>query len=121
MREDPAGALPHLRKSLDARKRSGAIDASLFAANTLAATLTRLGRPEEAEPIVLYGLLVADRIESPVGKARLSLTLGRNYLVRGDRVAAVVAFQNALKSAESVNYESVAIPARTSLEELTQD
>jgi tetratricopeptide (TPR) repeat protein len=77
LREDPAAAIPFLRRSLDYRKQVGATDASLFAAISLAAALEATGNPEEAREHLDYALSVADAIGSAEGRARALQVLGR--------------------------------------------
>ena len=67
---DFESALPHYQRSLEARIEAGAIDASMFAATTLAAALVELGRVEEARTHADYAMSVATRIDSPTGTAR---------------------------------------------------
>ncbi len=106
VRGDFDAALPYFEQSLECRKQAGAIDASLFAAQTLGSTLIRAGQPEKAEAPILYGLVVALRMDSPVGIARLSYTLGDMYLATSDDVAAREAYAVALGAAERVDYTS---------------
>ena len=118
LKDDTGAAVPHLERSLHARRRAGAVDASLFAAQTLASALVDLGRSAEAKPYLLYALTVAERIGSPVGKARTGIVLGRMYALEGELDAARIAYETALAAADSVRYESVAEQARAALSRL---
>lgn len=70
-RGDIASAVQHFERSLHARRDAGAIDASLFAAVSLANALIELGRPDDAKPHIDYARNVAQRIESRVGLERV--------------------------------------------------
>jgi len=112
---DTEAAIPHFRRSLDARRRAGAIDASLFAANSLASALVDIGRAEEAQPYLDYAMTVARQVSSPVGRARNSLVLGRIHEATGNHAAARAAFESALRVADSIGLSSVARQARSAL------
>jgi tetratricopeptide (TPR) repeat protein len=71
-RGDVESATRHFERSLQARRDAGAIDASLFAAVSLASTLIELDRRDEAKPNLDYALNIAQRIESPVGLERVN-------------------------------------------------
>ena len=109
-------ALPYFERSLDVRRRAGAVDASLFAANTLASALVDLGRLDRARQPLLYAMTVADRLNSPSGQVRNALVLGQLFRAEGDLEAARLALENALGVAESINYESGLRRAREGLE-----
>ena len=117
-RGETGSAIPHLERSLAARREAGALDASLFAAATLASALVRVGRLEDARAPLLYAFAVAQRVDSARGKATVSLTLGRLYAGEGDRTAARIAFESALRIAESIRLGSMAEAARAGLDEL---
>ena len=105
-------------RSLEARRASGARDASLFAARILAAAYIDAGRHEEALPHLLYGLAMADRIDSPVGKARCAYDLGRMYEASGDITAAATAYELARMTADLVEYTSIRMKAQAALNRL---
>jgi tetratricopeptide (TPR) repeat protein len=67
---DLEAALPHYERSLEARIAAQAIDASLFAALTLASAQLQLGNPVDARPHATYALCVAVNISSQEGAAR---------------------------------------------------
>ena len=117
-RGDTAAAIPHFERSLAARRAAGAIDASLFAARILAAALLDVGRASEAREPLLYALLVAERIDSPVGRARVGITLGELYEKTHERDAAIAAYEWAFAAAETVHLESIAARARDALARL---
>ncbi|MGI9222481.1 MAG: tetratricopeptide repeat protein [Woeseiaceae bacterium] len=71
LREDYAIALPYFERSLEHRIDAGAIDASMFAAISLASTLNYLGRDDEAQPHLDYALKIANNIDSDTGRARV--------------------------------------------------
>lgn len=73
----PEVALPHYERSLEARIEAGAIDASMFAAITLASVLVDLSRPQEARAHLDYAMGVAERIPSPVGRSRAQRVIDR--------------------------------------------
>jgi len=75
MSGDWKAALPHFEKSLQFRKEAGAIDASLFAAISLATALIRTGKGQDAESHLQYAMAIADDIPSPVGRARAAAAL----------------------------------------------
>ena len=77
LQDDPTSALPYFERSLEYRIKAGAIDASLFAAVSLASTLIELGRADEARLHLDYALEIADRIPSPVGRQRAEAVLAR--------------------------------------------
>lgn len=118
---ETAEAIPYFKRSLQFRRQAGAIDASLFAALSLASALIQVGRTEEAEGPLLYAALVAERLGSPVGKARNGYLLGQFYSARGDRQAARLAFQAALQAAEEIDYGSLASQVRGALESLQEN
>ena len=76
-RRDIEGAVRHFERSLEARLEAGAIDASMFAAISLASALIELDRPEEAKPHLDYALAIAQRIGSPVGMKRINKAIER--------------------------------------------
>lgn len=114
----PEAAIPHFERSWTARKEAGAIDASMFAAGSLASALVNLGRFDEAHAPLLYAMMVAEQLGSPVGKARNGLVLGRLYEQTGDTLAARLAFETTNQIATSVGYASVAQQAEAALERL---
>ena len=77
LREQYEQALPYFERSLKYRLEAGAIDASLFAAISLAATLAELGRSEDARPHLDYAFQIADQIGSPAGRRRAEAVLAR--------------------------------------------
>ena len=97
---------------------AGAVDASLFAARVLGAALVEVGRTDEAFEPLLYALLIAERLDSPVGRARVGLALVELYEARGEGDAAREAARWTIEAAESVGLEAIAGPARTRLEVL---
>jgi tetratricopeptide (TPR) repeat protein len=101
---DLATAIPYFERSLAARIEAGAIDASMFAAVSLASALVGVERFEEAKPHSLYAMTIAEQIGSPAGKARAAPTLGQVYEQEGDFDAARDAFETALRNAEYVGY-----------------
>lgn len=117
---DRAAALPRFERSLAARREAGAIDASLFAAVSLASALVEAGRAEEARPHLLYALVVAQRIDSPMGRMRAGQALGRVYQALGDMPAARLAYEMTLQVAESISHASTASAMRERLEALAQ-
>jgi len=113
-------ALPHFEMSLDARKRAGAIDASLFAAISLANALVRTGRPESAEPNLEYALGIARDIGSGVGAARASFALGEAYERTNRLDRAETAYRAASEAADEVALAGLASRAREALDRLAR-
>jgi len=104
---DTLQALDYFRRSLEFRQKAGAIDHSLFAARTLASSLLQFNKFEEAKSILLYGLAIAELIDSPSGKARLGSVIGQLYEKTGDFEAAKIAYKMTNKIAKSINYTSM--------------
>ena len=115
---DLAASIPYFERSLAFRREAGAIDASLFAASTLASALVDVERLEEARRHLLYAMMVAEKLDSPTGKARSGLVLGQMYEASGDDAAARIAFEMTLGVAESIGYASIAQQSRAALERL---
>jgi tetratricopeptide (TPR) repeat protein len=111
-------AIPFFENSLAARIEAGAIDASLFAAASLASALVGVERFEEAKPHSLYALTIAQQIGSPVGRTRAAATLGQVYEQEGDLDAARDAFETALSNAENVGYEGTVEQMKAALQRL---
>jgi tetratricopeptide (TPR) repeat protein len=74
-RGDIASAVRHFERSLKARRDAGAIDASLFAAVSLASALIKMDRRDEAKPHLDYALDTAQRIKSRVGLERVKAVM----------------------------------------------
>jgi len=115
---DTESAIPFFERSLAFRREAGAIDASLFAARTLASALVDIGRLGDAKPHLLYAMMVAEKISSPVGMARTGLVLGRLHAREGDSLAARLAYEMTLSTAESIGYASMAEQAKQELDAL---
>lgn len=77
-------AVPWFEASLRERRGAGAVDASLFAANSLASALLDLGRIEEGASALDEALALAEHLDSPLGRARNGLLVGRLLRARGD-------------------------------------
>ena len=71
MSGDTETALPHYENSLKSRISVGAIDASMFAAITLASALNELDQFDAAQEQLEYATRVATEIDSPAGKSRV--------------------------------------------------
>ena len=119
MQGDNESAIPYFKRSLEFRREAGAVDASLFAASTLASSLVNAGRLDEAWPVVAYAMMVAQRIDSPVGLARIGLIQARLHAKAGDKRAAQLAFEMTIDIAKSVAYSSMAEQASKELGALT--
>jgi tetratricopeptide (TPR) repeat protein len=115
---DTTGAVPHLARSLALRREVRARDASLFAANTLAATLLDLGRLEEAWNTLRYAMTVAASLDSPFGQAQLALIAGRYHALGGDAAAARISFSTAARLAASIGAEGIVQQAGSRLRQL---
>lgn len=116
--EDIASSIPYFERSLTLRREAGAVDQSLFAARVLGWALVEVGRLEEARASLLYGMLVAERLDSPVGRSRLGLPLGALYEKLGETDAARLAYEATLAAAESVGYASYVERATAALDRL---
>ncbi len=114
--DDTAAAIPYFERSLACRRAAGATDASLFAANTLASALIDAGRVEEARTHLIYAMMVAEKIDSPSGKARTGLVLGRMYDRENDPEAARDAYEMTLRIAQSINLGSIVRQCTSALE-----
>jgi tetratricopeptide (TPR) repeat protein len=115
---DNESAIPFFERSLERRKESGAVDASMFAAATLASSLVNADRLDEAWPVIAYGMMVAQKIDSPVGMARIGLVQARLHAKAGDNRAARLAYEMTISVAESVASTSMAEQARTEMADL---
>ena len=120
MQGDNENAIPYFKRSLERRREAGAVDASLFAASTLASSLVNAGRLDEARPVVAYAMMVARKIDSPVGMARIGLIQGRLHAKAGDKRAAQHAFEMTIDVAKSVAYSSMVELASKELDALTE-
>lgn len=105
-------ARPQLQRSLELRRQSGAIDTAMFAANSLASALVDLGRPEDALEPLHYTVTLALSLDSQVGTARNSLVSGRLHAALGNEYAARLAFDEAIRIAQSVGSMGIADQAR---------
>lgn len=76
-RGDIEGAVRHFERSLEVRIEAGAIDASMFAAISLASALIDSGRAEEAKPHLDYAVAIAQEMDSPVGLKRVNAVIER--------------------------------------------
>lgn len=74
---DVASALPYFERSLEFRINAGAIDASMFAAISVASALVELGRSDEAQPHISYALRIAEDIDSETGRSRAESILAK--------------------------------------------
>ncbi len=74
---DFSSALPYFERSFEFRVNAGAIDASMFAAISVASALIELGRYDEAQPHIAYALRIARDIDSAAGHSRAQSLLAR--------------------------------------------
>jgi len=111
-------AIPHFEKSLAYRMRAGAIDPGLFAGATLGAVLVEAGRLDEAGKHLREALVIAERLNSPVGMSRVLVAIGQMHEARNDPAQAASAYRRALAAAEPVNYTSITNYAREALARL---
>ena len=112
---DVSGAIPYYERSLQSRKEAGAVDASMFAAVSLASALVEVGRAREAEAPLLYALMIADKIDSPAGRSRATLVLGKMYEALEEPRSAEHAFESTLEAARAIDYDSIASQAEEAL------
>lgn len=115
---DLEAAIPFFESSLTYRKQAGAVDASLFAAITYANALVEAGKPKEAQEPLLYALMIAEKLDSPAGKSRAGLTLGKMYESLGDPASAAHAYEMTARIARAIGSEGVERQAAESLQRL---
>ncbi len=115
---DTAAAIDYFERSRACRCQAGAIDASLFAANTLGSALVDVGRLDEARPHLTYAMAVAEKIDSPSGKARVGLVLGRMHERQQNPEEARDAYRSALRAARSIGHDSIAEQCQEALKRL---
>ncbi len=84
----------------------------------LASALVDEGRTSEAEGHLLYAMMLAEKLDSPSGKARAGLILSRLYEAEADPEAARHAYEMTLRVAEPIDYGSIAGQCRSALERL---
>jgi tetratricopeptide (TPR) repeat protein len=113
--EGSEAAIPYFERSLACRKQAGAVDASLFAANSLASALVDVGRAEEAWPSLTYAMMVAEQLDSIRGKAMNGWALGQLYEQKQDIDAARIAYEMTIKIAESIGLNSISDRASQAL------
>ena len=104
---DMEAAIPHFKRSLQARREAGAIDAGLFAAVALASTLIETGRAAEAGEHLEYALDIANDIGSGYGTAITLLALGQYHSDTGQLEEAREAFEQAAEAARSIGIASI--------------
>jgi tetratricopeptide (TPR) repeat protein len=104
---DTESAVPYFERSLEVRRQGGLTDQSLFAATTYASALVDIGRAREAHQPLLYAFMLAEKLNSPVGKSRAGVVLGEMYEQLGLEAAAVEAYEMTRRVATSVGYGSV--------------
>lgn len=98
-------AIPYLERSLAARRNSGAIDASLFAANTLAGQLLALGEVERVPALLKYAAQVLEDLDSPHGGYWNAMNNGRYWLAVGKADRAEPYLRAARRLAESIAWQ----------------
>jgi tetratricopeptide (TPR) repeat protein len=113
---DPDSAVPYFERSLHFRREGGLIDQAMFASETYASALVDAGHAEDAKEPALYALMLAEKFDSPVGKSRIGLALGKMYESLGDRAAAAEAYDMTLRVASAVEYDSVVRRAKEALD-----
>lgn len=116
-RGETEDAIPYFERSLACRRAAGATDASMFAANILASTLVAEGRIEDAHVPLLYAMMLAEKLNSPGGKARNGLILARIYDRSKDPEAARHAYRMTLRLAESIGLDSIVQRCKSALEQ----
>jgi tetratricopeptide (TPR) repeat protein len=77
LQDDVAVALPFFERSLEFRINAGAVDASMFAAISVASALIELGRGDEARPHIDYAMRIANDIGSDTGLSRTENLLAK--------------------------------------------
>jgi tetratricopeptide (TPR) repeat protein len=77
LQDDVAAALPFFERSLEFRINADAVDASMFAAISLASALVELGRSDEARALIDYAMRIAIDIGSATGLSRAENVLAK--------------------------------------------
>lgn len=104
---DMEGAIVHFERSLQARREAGAIDASLFAAVSLASTLIETGKAEQAAGPLHYALEIAQDIGSRYGEAITLLAFGHFHIRMGQTDEARAALERAAEVARTIDSSSI--------------
>ncbi len=117
---DLEAAIPFFERSLEYRKQAGAVDASLFAATTYGSALVDAGRSQEALEPLLYALMIAEKIDSPTGKSRAALALGKLYEGLEDLASATHGYELAAKIARDIGSQSIERQAVESLQRVAR-
>lgn len=115
--ERPDLAIPHLERSLQARIEAGAIDASLYAANTLANQQLAVGNLEAVPSALEHSRSVLKKLDSPHGAYQYFTINGRYWLEVGDDEKAAASFANALEAAKVMSWEAGIAQAKQYLSE----
>lgn len=115
----PELALPHFQRSLEERVSGGLIDASIFAAISVGATLVDLGRADEAAGVLDYAVDTARAIESPVGEARAVGALAEMHEQLDDREAAAKAYERVRTIGAALGSQSMVQWADEALERIS--
>ena len=117
--DDWQTALSHFEKSFLARKNAGAIDASMFAANTLSSAQIKLGLLNEAYVSLEYVFDIANKINSPVGMSRAYFNQAKLAEKKGDFDSAITAYENLLTIARPIAYHSLIKRSENAIRKLT--
>ncbi len=112
---DIAAAVGYFQRSLQNRKEAGAVDASLFAAVSLASALVDIGRAPEALEPLLYAWMIAEKIDSGFGKSLVGIVLGQLYEALDDQKSAEHAYTMTLALARAIDRSSIVRQAEEAL------
>jgi len=104
--DNPSEAIPHLERSLDARIEAGAIDASLFAANTLASQQLALGNLDAIPALLEYSESVLENLDSPYGEYQYLMINGRFRDEIKDHCQSSEIYRRAEIVAGSINWDA---------------
>lgn len=111
-------AIPYFEQSFADRVRGGLKDPAMFAAITLASTLTDLGRLDEASVPLEYALKAAEEMASPGGMVRAQLVAGKFHSAQNNQQKSIKAYEKAYEIALKIGLSSSAKRAQENLEKL---
>lgn len=111
-------ALPYFERSFKIRRESGIDDAALFAAQSLASTLVKLGRISEAYQPIDYAINMAKKLNSSYGIMISLPALATIHEQTGDIKSAQKTYLATLEVAEKLNHKSAIKNSKNNLKRL---
>ena len=118
--DDLKQAIQKFQRSFVIRRDNGLTDQAMFAAASLGGALVADNRAEEAEAPLEFALNTAEALDSPEGRARAGLALGRMHEQLGNREAAITAFEATLVAAKEIDRTSIIEHAGAALDRLLE-